>query len=172
MKGCIGWCAVLLTLVVLSGGCAAMGEHRDLFRPAGLQKDAAWVLRESRRIGRLAEAERRVEYRRLQQNAALPGGEEAGLVLACVVLLPQSSFDDPDLALRRVQEARRRTDLSEDLLALAELLEALILQQQQLKRELGTERERSGSLADKLRALEDIEKIIQEREQKALPLPR
>ncbi len=171
MTGCFRWFAVLLTLGILSGGCAAMGERRDL-RPVGLERDAAWVLRESRRIGRLPEAERRVEYRRLQEDAALPGGEGAGLVLACVALRPESSFNDSNLALRRVQEARQRAEFPEDLLALAELLEAMILHQQRLKRELGAERERSGSLADKLRALEDIEKIIQERERKALPLPQ
>lgn len=161
----------LLGFGLLGSGCADLGHWPVATEVADDDCMASQVISDSRRIVRLPRAEQRLQVRRLQSSYDRLSGDRERFVLACLALFPESLYRDHNKALKLVQGYDRSAEPRQDLLALAELLEALILHQQQLERALSAERERSESLAGKLKALETIERIIQERERKALPAP-
>jgi hypothetical protein len=162
---------LLFGLGLLLSGCAGLGQWLDSTWSANIGCNASQVISDSRHIATLPEAEHRRQVRRLQAAYDKSGGDRERFLLACVAVHPESRYQNHDRALQLLQGYRRKAETRGDLLALAELLETLLLQKQQVEQDLTAERERSDSLADKLKALEDIEKIIQEREKKALPSP-
>lgn len=161
---------LLFGLGLLLSGCA-VGQWMDSTWTANIGCNASQVVTDSRRIAILPEAEQRRQVRRLQAAYDKSGGDRERFLLACLAVHPKSRYQNHDRALQLLQGYRRGTESREDLVALAEMLETMLLQQQQAEQDLAAERERSDSLASKLKALEDIEKIIQEREKKALPSP-
>jgi len=161
---------LLFGLGLLLSGCA-VGHWVDSTWSASIGCNASQVVSDSRQIAILPEAEQRRQVRRLQTAYDKSGGDRERFLLACLAVHPKSRYQNHSKALQLLQGYRRSAEPREDLLALAELLEALLLQQQQAEQNLAAERERSESLASKLKALEDIEKIIQKREERALPSP-
>lgn len=161
----------LFGLGLLLSGCAELGHWMDSTWSASIGCNASQVVSDSRQIAILPAAEQRRQVQRLRAAYDKSGGDRERFLLACLAVHPKSRYQDHGKALQLLQGYRRSAEPREDLLALAELLEALLLQQQQAEQNLAAERERSESLASKLKALEDIEKIIQEREKKALPSP-
>ncbi len=162
---------LLFGLGLLLSGCAGLGQWVDSTWSANIGCNASQVVSDSRHIAILPEAEQRRQVRRLQAAYDKSGGDRERFLLACLAVYPKSRYQNHDRALQLLQGYRRSAEPRDDLLALAELLETLLLQKQQAEQDLAAERERSDSLASKLKALEDIEKIIQEREKKALPSP-
>ncbi|MCD4688792.1 MAG: hypothetical protein K8R55_05600 [Desulfuromonadaceae bacterium] len=165
--------AVLLLcgLGLLLSGCAGLTNWMDSAWSANIGCNASQVVTDSRQIAILPEAEQRRQVRRLQAAYDKSGGDRDRFLLVCLAVHSKSRYQNHERALQLLQGYRRSAEPREDLLALAELLETLLLQQQQVKHDLAAELERSNSLANKLKALEDIEKIIQERERKARPSP-
>lgn len=162
---------LLFGLGLLLSGCAGLGQWVGSTWSANIGCNASQVISDSRHIAILPEDEQRRQVRKLQAAYDTSGGDRERFLLACLAIHPKSRYQNHDRALQLLQGYRRLAGPREDLLALAELLETLILQKRQVEQELSVERERSDSLASKLKALEDIEKIIQEREKKALPSP-
>lgn len=156
---------------LLGSGCAHLGPWPVATGTVDDDCTASQVISDSRRIVRLPPAEQRLQVQRLRSSYDKLGGDRERFVLACLALFPESLYRDHNRALQLLQGYRRSAEPRQDLLALAELLEALVLHQQQLERALSAEKERGESLAGKLKALETIERIIQERERKALPTP-
>ena len=163
--------SLLFGLGLLLSGCAGLTNWMDSTWSANIGCNASQVLSDSRQIAILPAAEQRRQVRRLQTAYDKSGGDRERFLLACLAVHPKSRYQNRDRALQLLQGYLRSDEPREDLLALAELLETLLLQQQQVEQDLTVERERSESLVRKLKALEDIEKIIQEREKKALPSP-
>jgi len=137
----------------------------------GSESSASLVVSDCRRIASLPAAEQKGQVESLQAAFERSGGDRERLVLACLAVHPKSQYQNHTRALKLLQGYRRSEQPREDLLALTDLLEELLLQKQRTEQQLVEERRRSESLASKLKALEDIEKIIQEREEKALPSP-
>jgi hypothetical protein len=162
---------LLFGLGLLLSGCAGLTNWVDSTWSAKVGCNASQVLNDSRRIAILPVAEQRRQVRRLQAAYDKSGKDRERFLLACLAVHPKSRYQNHERALQLLQGYRLSAEPREDLLALAELLETLLLQQQQIEQNLAAELERSDSLANKLKALEDIEKIIQEREKKALPSP-
>lgn len=163
---------ILLGCGLLLSGCAGVGDWMtSAWSPSGRSCSASAVVSECRRIAVLPAAEQRRQFRKLQAAFDRSGGDRDRLVLACLAVHPKSRYQNHARALKLLQGYRQTKDPREDLLALTDLLEELLLQKQQTEQRLAEESERSESLANKLKALEDIEKIIQEREERALPSP-
>lgn len=162
---------LLFGLGLLLSGCAGLEQWVESTWSANIGCNASQVVSDSRQIAILPEAEQRRQVRRLQAAYDKSGGDRERFLLACLAVHSKSRYQNHDRALQLLQGYRRKAEPRGDLLALAELLETLLLQKQQAEQDLTAERERSDSLASKLKALEDIEKIIQEREKKALPSP-
>jgi hypothetical protein len=162
---------LLFGLGLLLSGCAGLGTWVDSTWSANIGCNASQVVTDSRQIAILPEAEQRRQVRMVQAAYDKSAGDRERFLLACLAVHSKSRYQNHSKALRLLQGYRNSAEPREDLLALAELLEALLLQQQQAEQNLTVERERSESLASKLKALENIEKIIQEREKKALPSP-
>ncbi|OEU61160.1 MAG: hypothetical protein BA870_04320 [Desulfuromonadales bacterium C00003094] len=169
LKG--GAVLLLFGLGLLLSGCAGLTNWMDSTWSTNIGCNASQVVTDSRQIAILPEAEQRRQVRRLQAAYDKSGRDRDRFLLVCLAVHSKSRYQNHERALQLLQGYRRSAEPREDLLALAELLETLLLQQQQVEHDLAAELERSDSLANKLKALEDIEKIIQEREKKARPSP-
>lgn len=161
-----------LGLSLLLTGCADVGHWMGSVWPAnGSSCSASEAVKYSRQIAILPAAEQRRQVRRLQASFDRFGGDRERFVLACLAVHPKSRYQNHPRALQLLKDYSSSKQPREDLLALKELLEELLLQQQRMEQQLAEEQQRSESLASKLKALEDIEQIIQKREERALPSP-
>lgn len=161
-----------LGLGLLLTGCADVGHWMGSVWPAnGSSCSATQVMNDCRQIAVLPATEQRSQVRRLQAAFDKFGGDRERFVLTCLAVHPKSRYQNHARALQLLQGYPGNQQPREDLLALKELLEELLLQKQRAEQRLAEEQQRSESLASKLKALEDIEQIIQEREERALPSP-
>ena len=89
--------------------------------------------------------------------------------LICMSLLPDQRFTDRAYALKLLNDFEKTSPRAKaDLTRFAGLLKLLLVQQQDLHKELLAEKEKADVLARQLKELKDIEKILSERELKGL----
>lgn len=89
--------------------------------------------------------------------------------LICMSLLPNQRFTDRAYALKLLNDFEKTSPRAKaDLTRFAGLLKLLLVQQQDLNKELLAEKEKADVLARQLKELKDIEKILSERELKGL----
>ncbi|MEZ4483532.1 MAG: hypothetical protein R2864_02705 [Syntrophotaleaceae bacterium] len=157
--------------LLLSGCADSQRWMGSVWSPNGNGCSASQVMSDCRQIVILPAAEQRRQVGKLQAAFDNGGSDRERFVLACVAVHPKSRYQNHGRALRLLEGYPDNKQPREDLLALKELLQELLLQKQRTEQRLVEEQQRSESLASKLKALEDIEKIIQKREERALPSP-
>ncbi len=166
-----GTVLLLVGFGLLVSGCAGLTNWMDLSSSANTGCNVSQVVTDSCKIAILPEAEQRWQVKQLQAAYDKFGGDRERFLLVCLAVNSNSRYQNHERALQLLQDYRAGAEPCEEYLALAELLEPLLLQQKRAEHDLAAELKRSASLANKLKALENIEKIIQEREQKAWPSP-
>jgi hypothetical protein len=131
--------------------------------------DAAQVLIDCREKSELSGAEQDRLFHRLRKGFEEQKDDKARFELVCLAVQPKRTVQDLVYARGLLRDYLGRKPSREDLAALAATLESMIDQRLVVEQRLVEERARAETLAGKLKALEDIEKIIQKREEGALP---
>jgi hypothetical protein len=114
-------------------------------------------------------AEQDVLFTQLRKEFEKEKNDRTRFELVCLAVQPKRSTQDLAWARELLRDYLAKKRPREDLAALGELLENMIGQRLQVEQRLAEERKRAETLAGKLKALEDIEKIIQKREEGASP---
>lgn len=159
----LGCCLVL-------SGCADMRRlSGTVWPPNGQGPNATQVLACHRETAAMPPAEQDVLFAQLRKEFEEKKSDRTRFELVCLAVQPKRSTQDLAYARELLRDYLAKRRPREDLAALAELLENMIGQRLQAEQRLVEERKRAETLAGKLKALEDIEKIIQKREEGASP---
>lgn len=110
-----------------------------------------------------------LEYRQARRSFEKKPENYDRFRLICMSLLPNQRFTDRAYALKLLNDFEKTSPRAKaDLTRFAGLLKLLLVQQQDLHKELLAEKEKADVLARQLKELKDIEKILSERELKGL----
>jgi hypothetical protein len=169
-----------LTVLVLAGGLALSGcagvrgwecWEESVLPFAERKPDASEILTQCRQAASLPREEQEVLLKNLRGDYEQEKDPETRLKLVCLALQPDRSHQDRVWARDLLKTYLAQENSQEDLAALAWLLENLVSRNLVLQQKLDEERKRADTLAGKLKALEDIEKIIRKREEGGLAPP-
>ncbi len=165
----IGGVLVMGCCLVLSG-CFDMRSLRGTVWPLnGQDPGVAQFLACCRETAAMLPAEQDVLFGQLRKEFEKEKNDRTRFELVCLAVHPKRSSQDLAYARELLRDYLAKKRPRENLATLAELLENMIGQRLQAEQRLAEERKRSETLAGKLKALEDIEKIIQKREEGASP---
>lgn len=133
--------------------------------------DASDLLTECRRAATLSKEEQEVLLKKLRSDYEKKKDPETRFQLVCLALQPDRAHQDRVWARDLLKTYLAQKDTEEDLAALAWWLEILVNRNLVIQQKLDEERKRADTLAGKLKALENIEKIIRKREEGGLTPP-
>ncbi len=138
-------------------------------RPPTPKSDVHEILAYFQYLQELPANELALEYRQARRAFEKNSSNYDRFRLICMSILPDQRFTDRAYALKLINDFERTSPRAKaDLTRLASLLKLLLMQQQDLHKELLSEREKADVLARQLKELKDIEKILSERELKGL----
>jgi hypothetical protein len=155
--------------LVLSGCFGMRNLSGTVWPPNGQSPAVAQVLACCRETAAMPPAEQDVLFGQLRKEFEKKEIDRTRFELVCLAVQPKRSNQDLAYARELLRAFLAKKCPREDLAALAELLDNMIGQRLQAEQRLAEERRRAETLAGKLKALEDIEKIIQKREEGASP---
>ncbi len=162
---------LLLGSCLIISGCYNWRPFSETELPPENGPDAGSILIECRRMVVLPREEQAQLYQRLRTCFEQQEDAESRFGLVCLALQPGRTNQDRVRARQLLRDYLHQEDPREDLEALATVLESLINQRLNVEQRLATERKRADELAAKLKALEDIERIIRQREEGGLSAP-
>jgi hypothetical protein len=149
-----------------------MQYWRKPVRPASDQGPGAeQILTDCRIVTAQSEEVQDHLYQRLRGDLQVQDRVEYRFALVCLALQPHRTRQDRVWARDLLREYQVRDNRRPNLAVLAGLLEDLITRQLMVEQQLIESRKRAETLDGKLKALEDIEKIIREREEGGSPAP-
>lgn len=164
--------AVLALGGLLLSGCTSMQYWRKPVRPASEQGPGAeQILTDCRTVTSPSKEVQDHLYQRLRDDLQVQDRVEYRFALVCLALQPHRTRQDRVWARDLLREYQIRDNRRPNLAVLAGLLEDLITRQLTVEQQLIESRKRAETLDGKLKALEDIEKIIREREEGGSPAP-
>lgn len=165
----IGGVLALGCCLAFSGCFGMQSLSGTVWPPNGQGPAVAQVLACCRETAAMPPAEQGVLFSQLRKEFEKKKNDQTRFELVCLAVQPKRSKQDLAYARELLRDYLAKDCPREDLAALAELLENMIGQRLQAEQRLAEERKRAETLAGKLKALEDIEKIIQKREEGASP---
>lgn len=165
----IGGVVALGCCLALSGCSGMQSLGGTVWPPNGQGTGAVQVLACCRETAAMPAAEQDILFGQLRKEFEKKKIDRTRFELVCLAVQPKRSSEDLVYARGLLRDYLAKKRPREDLAALAELLENMIGQRLQAEQRLAEERKRAETLAGKLKALEDIEKIIQKREEGASP---
>lgn len=161
----------LLVLLLATAGCGRFSRVGQSFWPQATDSapQVSDVLERYRLASELSPAEIDREIRRLRAARRRERSDTTLFHLVTLALQPGRPAADRRLALDLLTEYRRHARERDDLVDLAGLLADQARALLRLNDELEDARERAADLEEKLRALENIEKILRQREEGLAP---
>jgi hypothetical protein len=157
-------------LLILSGCIHARCWNESVLPFSQKGPDVAQVLTDCRSVASLSQKEQEALLQTLRGDFEEEEKTETRFDLVCLAMQPGRSRQDRIWARDLLREYQAQEG-ARDLAALASLFESLITRNLTLEQKLDEERKRAETLAGKLKALEDIEKIIRKREEGGLTPP-